>query len=96
MRTNPGGSYWGNTFSEKPSFHTAHRGEWICIEFMVKMNSPVTESNGEQAFWIDGVKKNHLGRRPRSKSAARWCSGAIVPGWYTRTSSHVVYWHFDE
>jgi len=43
MRTNPGGSYWGNTFSGKPSPHTAHKGQWICIEFMVKMNDPVTE-----------------------------------------------------
>ncbi|MCP4896155.1 MAG: hypothetical protein GY906_04195 [bacterium] len=61
MRSSPGGNYWGNTFSGKPSPHTATRGEWICIEFMVKMNDPVSASNGEQAFWIDGVKKNHLG-----------------------------------
>ena len=61
MRTNPGGSYWGNTFSGKPSPHTAQKGQWTCIEFMVKMNDPVTDSNGEQAFWIDGVQKNHLG-----------------------------------
>jgi hypothetical protein len=61
MRTNPGGSYWGNTFSGKPSPHTADRDRWICIEFMVKMNDPVSASNGEQAFWIDGVRKNHLG-----------------------------------
>ena len=51
----------GNTFSGKPSPHTAHRGQWVCIEFMVKMNDPVSASNGEQAFWIDGVRKNHLG-----------------------------------
>jgi hypothetical protein len=28
---------------------------------MVKMNSPVSSFNGEQAFWINGEKKNHLG-----------------------------------
>jgi hypothetical protein len=61
MRTNPGGSYWGNTFSGKPSPHSAVRDRWTCIEFMVSMNDPVTASNGEQAFWIDGELKNHLG-----------------------------------
>lgn len=62
MRTNPGGRYFGNTFSGRPSPFVVPKGEWISVEFMVKMNDPVSSSNGEQAFWIDGVKKNHLGQ----------------------------------
>ena len=61
MRTNPGGSYWGNDFNGRPSPYPANRGVWIAIELMVKMNDPVTEWNGEQAFWIDGELKSHLG-----------------------------------
>jgi hypothetical protein len=37
------------------------KGAWLCIDLMVKMNSPVSSFNGEQAFWVDGEKKNHLG-----------------------------------
>ena len=44
------------------------RGEWVCVETMVKVNDPITARNGEQAFWIDGklVRKDgqivsHLG-----------------------------------
>jgi hypothetical protein len=62
MRSNPGGSYWGNVFSGKPSPFAARRGEWTCVEVMIRMNDPVDAQNGEQAFWIDGELKNHLGQ----------------------------------
>jgi len=62
MRSNPGGGYWGNVFSGKPSSFTAVRGEWVCVEVMIKMNEPLDALNGEQAFWIDGELKNHLGQ----------------------------------
>jgi len=29
---------------------------------MVKLNNPVTSSNGEHAMWLDGVKVSHLGQ----------------------------------
>jgi hypothetical protein len=61
MRSNPGGSYWGNVFSGKPSPFAARRGEWTCVEVMIRMNDPVDAQNGEQAFWIDGELRNHLG-----------------------------------
>ncbi|MFC2172205.1 hypothetical protein ACFLU6_06185 [Acidobacteriota bacterium] len=62
MRGNPGGpDYWGNTFSGRPSPWPAVKDEWLCIEFMVKMNTPVSSFNGEQAFWISGEQKAHLG-----------------------------------
>ena len=62
MRSNPDTNYWGNSFSGRPSPYTVTKNEWISVEFMVKMNNPVTAYNGEQAFWIDGEKKVHLGQ----------------------------------
>jgi hypothetical protein len=61
MRSAPDGACWGNTFSGRPSPWAVPRDEWVCVEFMVKMNDPVTEHNGEQAFWINGEKMAHLG-----------------------------------
>jgi hypothetical protein len=34
----------------------------MCVEQMVKLNTPVTASNGEHAIWINGVKVSHLGQ----------------------------------
>ena|SRR5688572_19018570 len=33
----------------------------MCVEHMVKLNTPVTAFNGEHAIWINGVKVSHLG-----------------------------------
>jgi hypothetical protein len=44
---------YGNRFISDENL-TAEKGKWICVEFMMKMNDPVTERNGEQALWIDG------------------------------------------
>ena len=33
----------------------------MCVEIMVKMNSPVSSSNGELAMWVDGKQVAHLG-----------------------------------
>jgi hypothetical protein len=55
MRGNPNpGTYWGNDFINDSNF-TVNRGEWLCIEVMVKMNYPTTERNGEQAVWVNGL-----------------------------------------
>lgn len=61
MRSAPSGDCWGNTFSGRPSPWPVSKNEWICLEFMVKMNDPATAHNGEQAFWINGEKMAHLG-----------------------------------
>lgn len=53
MRTNPDKKFWGNDFINDPKLKV-ERGKWICVELMMKMNDPVTESNGELAVWIDG------------------------------------------
>ena len=52
--------FWGNTFHPDPPA-PINRGEWICIELMMKINDPVDSYNGEQAFWVNGEKIQHLG-----------------------------------
>ncbi|TET31711.1 MAG: hypothetical protein E3J72_21430 [Planctomycetota bacterium] len=54
MRGNPGGpEFWGNDFINDENF-TVERGKWLCVELMMKMNSPTTDKNGEQRMWING------------------------------------------
>jgi len=53
MRSAPDGRSWGNDFINDPALR-AVRGQWTCVELMMKMNDPVTRSNGAQALWIDG------------------------------------------
>jgi len=52
------GNYWTIGFRPLVPF-VIERGRWYCLEFMIKLNT-VGEKNGEQAFWVDGVKIFHL------------------------------------
>jgi len=61
MRAAPDGQYWGNTLLNNSNVRGT-TGQWMCVEHMVKLNNPVTASNGEHAIWIDGVKISHLGQ----------------------------------
>jgi hypothetical protein len=54
MHIHGDGRYWGTPFMSGVDKHPVERGKWICVEMMVEANSPVTDTNGEQAFWIDG------------------------------------------
>lgn len=60
MHHNEGGPYWGNLLLNNPSVQ-ATRGQWVCVEQMVKLNNPTWASNGEHALWLNGVKVSHLG-----------------------------------
>jgi hypothetical protein len=53
MRSSPDSASWGHDFINDDGLK-AQRGKWICVELMMKMNSPVTDKNGEQSLWIDG------------------------------------------
>jgi hypothetical protein len=57
MKASGDGKYWGNQF-EVPAAPVVPRGSWICVEFMLKHNTP-GQPDGEQAFWIDGVLQGH-------------------------------------
>ena len=54
MHVHGDGKYWGTPFLVRGAHPKVERGEWICVEMMLKMNDPVSARNGEQAFWIDG------------------------------------------
>jgi len=53
MHICPDDHYWGNDFINDLTF-SADKEKWVCLEFMVEMNDPVSESNGELALWVDG------------------------------------------
>jgi hypothetical protein len=61
MRLSSDGNYWGNRLLHDADVQ-ANAGQWMCVEHMVKLNNPVTASNGEHAIWLDGVKVSHLGQ----------------------------------
>jgi subtilisin family serine protease len=61
MRQSGDGNYWGNLLLNDPNVQAA-AGQWTCVEHMVKLNNPVSASNGEHAIWLNGVKVSHLGQ----------------------------------
>jgi hypothetical protein len=66
-----GTSFYGNFFAPvKPC--VVPRDEWVCVEFMVKMND-VDKPNGGQAFWING------------KLAGNFMPGAVRGYWMRDT-----------
>jgi hypothetical protein len=74
MHPDGGGAYWGNFLLNHPSVQ-ARRGQWTCVEQMVKLNNPVTASNGEHAIWLDGVEVSHLGQ---GFPAGAWSGGIFT------------------
>jgi hypothetical protein len=57
MEVSKDGKYWGNSFGV-PTAAIIGREQWMCVEFMLQHNTP-GRSDGEQAFWIDGVLQGH-------------------------------------
>ncbi len=55
MHVHGDGNYWGTPFLANVDTPPVVKDRWICVEMMVKMNSPADDNaDGEQAFWIDG------------------------------------------
>lgn len=57
MKVSPDGKYLGNSFVPEPQA-VIQKDRWVCAEFMLKHNTP-GQSDGEQAFWIDGRLLGH-------------------------------------
>ena len=82
MRSSPDNKSWGHDFINDENLKV-HRGKWICVELMMKMNNPATEQNGRQALWIDGKPWSkdgqiisHLGKGfPKGK----WVWDSFIP-----------------
>ncbi len=83
----PRGQTWGNSFIHDPLLRVK-KGEWICIEQMIKMNK-VGQSNGEQALWIDGKLVSHLGE---GFPEGRWLFDKFQP----RRGGESVRWNQDK
>lgn len=81
----------GNRFLYNAPRPAAERGEWFSWELMVKVNTPASSSNGEQAFWIDGEKFGHMGQGfPNiTRTADKWTpdpDGSPFPGFRWRST----------
>ncbi|PYM22822.1 MAG: hypothetical protein DME12_17385 [Candidatus Rokuibacteriota bacterium] len=74
MRVSRDGRYWGNFLLDDPAVQ-AKAGQWTCVEHMVRLNNPISASNGEHAIWLDGVKVSHLGH---GFPNGRWSGGIFT------------------
>lgn len=91
MHGSGNGKFWGNTFHPQSSLELP-LNEWVCVEFMVRLNDPVGSSNGEQAFWINGKKILHIkpGVTKMVREGGRFLeskSGEIFEGFQWRTTT---------
>ncbi len=76
MRPGIDGIYWGNLLHNEAQT-LGRSDQWMCVEQMVRLNNPVSESNGEHAAWIDGVKISHFGP---GYPVGTWDGGTFSPG----------------
>jgi hypothetical protein len=80
----PKGQPWGNCFEVGVPPRRVERERWICLEIMVKMND-IGDSNGEQAYWLDG-RLSRKGEQVTSyvgkgfPSSGTWSFGTFAPG----------------
>lgn len=67
----PDGNWWGNMLAPaKERRVVPRRGEWVCLEQMVRVNT-VGKADGELAAWIDGELYLHM-------QGIRWRTDARV------------------
>jgi hypothetical protein len=62
MHNDPNGNCWGNVMVRGSLVpHDVPYDRWLCVEMMVKLNNPVTASNGELRIWHDGEEVGYWG-----------------------------------
>jgi hypothetical protein len=93
MKESGDGKYWGNSFAV-PDAPAVPRGQWICVEFMLKHNTP-GQPDGEHAFWIDGALLGHWKginwrKTPQLKANALTLESYITDNW-TKNPLNVVF-----
>ncbi len=59
MKQSADGRYWGNGL-RPAEHHVAPRGQWQCVEVMVRLNSAPAKRDGELALWLDGELVAHI------------------------------------
>jgi hypothetical protein len=81
MKASGNGRYWGNSFM--PADQDAiPRDEWICVEFMLKHNTP-GEPDGEQAYWINGKLTGHWTGINWRTSPTLWANSLAMESYVT-------------
>jgi len=95
MKASGDGKFWGNSFMPEVQDPTP-RGQWICVEFMVKHNTP-GKPDGGQAFWIDGILGGHWQGFNWRESPTLWANSLAVESYVTErwTSNPVNIVFFD-
>jgi hypothetical protein len=93
MEPSRDGKFWGNTFGV-PTAPLISRGRWICVEFMLKHNTP-NRPDGAQAFWIDGALVGHWKginwrKTDQLKANALTLESYVTDTW-TKNPTNVVY-----
>ena len=92
MVASPDGKYWGNSYGV-PTAPLILRDRWICVEFMLKHNTP-NRPDGEQAFWIDGVLQGHWKgfnwRKTASLQANALTLESYITDRWTKNATNVV------
>ena len=81
MHRHGDGKYWGTPFHARAEHPPVEKGKWICVEMMLKMNNPISASNGEQAFWIDG-KLFRIDGQVTSHIGPGFPKGKWTGGWW--------------
>lgn len=93
MTASPDGKFWGNSFAV-PAAPVIARDRWICVEFMLKHNTP-GQPDGEQAFWIDGELLGHWKGINWRKSATLRANALTLESYitdrWTKHPTNVVY-----
>lgn len=93
MKKSPDGNYWGNGFRPE-SQGDIPRGTWICAEFMLTHNTP-SQSDGEQAFWINGILRGHWKGINWRTSPTLWANALTLESYvtdrWTKHKTNVVY-----
>lgn len=93
MKASGDGKYWGNQFMPEGSSDIV-RDEWVCIEVMVKHNTP-GERDGEQAFWVDGELRGHWTGFLWRTSPTLWANSVALESYvtdrWTRNKINTVY-----
>lgn len=96
MEVSRDGKYWGNSFAV-PEAPPIPRGRWICVEFMLRHNTPGM-ADGEQAFWIDGRLQGHWKGIEWRKDAALRANALTLESYvtdrWTKNPTNVV--SFDQ
>ena len=73
-------AYYGNNFRPDEQRKFVGRDKWICLEWMVKLNT-IGKRDGEQALWVDGKKVGH------------WGPGYPVGSWMRETFHTSGFWN---